>query len=137
VPIVLDAITTMTIQDANAILFSGNNNYAATDYLYAKTYDRLSDACISVIEQALNRKIVNNVSAQGVWEKLMTQYNNVVNNPLITLPLDPIDPDLSSYTTHKALDGVFLKVGDEEQRIRTDVNARTTELLRRVFGQLD
>jgi hypothetical protein len=135
VPIVLDAITTMTIQDANAILFSGNNNYAATDYLRLKTYDKLSDACISVIEQALNRKIVNNVSAQSVWGNLMTQYNYVTQT--LHIPLDPIDPDLSSYTTHKALDGVFLKVGDEEQRIRTDVNARTTDLLRRVFGQLD
>ena len=136
IPIVLDAITTMTIQDANAILFS-ENNYAATDYLHLKTYDRLSDACISVIEGVLTENLVGDASAQSIWEKLITQYNNVVNNPLITLPIDPIDPDLSRYTTHKALDGVFLKVGDTEQDIRTNVNARVNDILRKVFGQLD
>ena len=136
IPIVLDAITTMSIQDANAILFS-DNHYAATDYLHSKTYDRLSETCISVIQETLNRNIVGNASAQSIWEKLMTQYNNVVSNPIITLPLEPIETNLSSYTTHKALDGVFLKVGDTEQNIRTDVNARINDLLRKVFGQLD
>jgi hypothetical protein len=51
--------------------------------------------------------------------------------------LNPVNTDLALYTTQKALDGVFLKVGDEEIKIRTDVNARINDLLRRVFGQLD
>jgi hypothetical protein len=55
--------------------------------------------------------------------------------PLVSL--DPIETNLSLYTTQKALNGVFLKVGDEEIKIRTDVNARVNDLLRRVFGQLD
>ena len=136
IPIVLDAITTMTIQDANAILFS-DNHYAATDYLHLKTYDRLCDACMSVIEKTLKKNLVGNLSAQSVWEKLMTQYNVVANMHFPGISLEQIDPDLSRYTTHKALDGVFLKVGDTEQDIRTNVNARINDILRKVFGQLD
>jgi hypothetical protein len=134
VPIFVDAITSITIQDANAILFS-SDNYAATQYLKSKTYNPLSETCISIIEDALNKKIVGDVSAQFVWGRLITAYNTAVQLPFVTL--DPVNPDLSEYTTQKALDGVFLKIGDEEQKIRTDVTARTTDLLKKVFGQLD
>jgi hypothetical protein len=134
VPIVVEAITSMTIQDAKTILFS-SNNYAATDYLRTKTYNPLCSACSSVIDGALNKKIVLNTSAQDVWKSFTDVYNTVSNLPLIKL--DPIETNLSVYTTQKALDGVFLKIGDEELKIRTDVTARTTELLRKVFGQLD
>ena len=48
-----------------------------------------------------------------------------------------ISPDLGDYVVGKALDGIFTKVGIEEHKIRTDVAARTTDLLRNVFGQLD
>jgi hypothetical protein len=135
VPIFVNAITGITIQDANAILFS-SNNYAATHYLQSKTYDPLSTTCISIIEEALNKKIVGNVSAQSVWGNLMNVHNRAAQLAP-SLNWEPIDPNLSQYTTHKALDGVFLKIGDEEQKIRTDVNARVSDILRKVFGQLD
>ena len=134
IPIVIDAITTMTIQEASNILFS-NNNVAATDYLRVKTYDPLCDICRSVIEDALNKKIVANTSAQDVWGNFTKYYNMAALVPGVKL--DPVETNLSLYTTQKALDGVFVKVGDEEVKIRTDVNARVTDLLRRVFGRLD
>ena len=134
IPIVLDAITSMTIQDAQSILFS-SNNIAATDYLRGKTYEPLCGVCRSVIEGALNKKIVLNTSAQDIWGKFTDCYNTVSSLPLVKL--DPIETDLAHYTTQKALDGVFLKVGNEEVKIRTDVSARINDLLKRVFGQLD
>ena len=138
IPIVIDAITDMTIQDARSILFS-SNEIAATDYLRVKTYDPLSNVCLSVIEDALNKEIVFNISAQGVWGKLTGFYNDAAAIAAFIpgLHLAPIETDLSLYTTQKALDGVFLKVGNEEVKIRTDVSARINDLLRRVFGQLD
>ena len=45
-----------------------------------------------------------------------------------------MDPDLDAYVTQKAIDGLFVLVADEEQKIRKDPLARTTELLKRVFG---
>ena len=132
IPIVGKSITDMTIQDAKTILFD-NNQYAATDYLRGKTYDPLCIACGSVIEGALNKKIVANASAQDVWGKFTDVYNKVAKTGLV----DQLETDLSLYTTQKALDGVFKKVGDEELKIRTDVSARVNDLLRKVFGLLD
>jgi len=133
IPIVVNSITDMTFQDANAILFS-NNNRAATDYLLQKTYQPLCNVCGDVISEALNRKIVADFSAQSLWGQLTGYYNLVAGY----IPsVKPVETNLALYTTQKALDGVFLKVGDEEVKIRTDVNARVTDLLRRVFGQLD
>jgi len=134
IPVVVDAITSMTIQDAQSILFS-SNNVAATDYLRVKTYDPLCGVCRSIIEDALNKKIVANTSAQDVWGNFTKYYNMAALVPGVTL--DPVETNLTLYTTQKALDGVFVKVGDEEVKIRTDVNARITDLLRRVFGRLD
>ena len=133
VPIVVDAITSMSIQDATAILFSKNDR-AATHYLIEKTFEPLTDVCLSVIEDALNKKIVLNTSAQDVWRELTGLYNGVAN---ILPSIEPIETNLALYSTQKALDGVFLKVGDEEVKIRTDVSARVNDLLKRVFGQLD
>jgi len=135
IPIVIDAITGITIQDAQSILFS-SNDIAATEYLRVKTYDPLSDVCRSVIEEALSRKIVLNTSAQDVWGELTGLYNQVANL-LPSSSVKPIETNLSLYATQKTLDGVFLKIGNEEVKIRTDVSARTNDLLRRVFGQLD
>jgi len=134
IPIVIDAITSMSIQEASTILFS-DNNVAATDYLKAKTYDPLCGVCRSVIEDALNKKIVANTSAQDVWGNFTKYYNMASLVPGVKL--DPVETNLSVYTTQKALDGVFVKIGDEEVKIRTDVNARVTDLLKRVFGRLD
>lgn len=138
IPIVLDAITSMSIQDAKSILFADNDR-AATNYLLNKTYESLCDVCGSVIGGALNKPLVSDVSAQKVWGEFTNVYNSVVNlignNPLYTL--DHLDTDLTLYTTQKTLDGVFLKVGDEEVKIRTNVSARVNDLLRKVFGQLD
>ena len=49
----------------------------------------------------------------------------------------PVNVDLSNHLTNRALDGVFLKVEDEEKKIRTDVSARLTPLMKKVFGSLD
>jgi len=134
IPIVIDAITGMTIQDAKSILFS-SNPIAATNYLREKTYAPLCGVCRSIIEDALNKKIVLNTSAQDVWKNFTNCYNQVATIPFVKL--DPIETNLALYTTQKALDAVFLKVGDEEVKIRTNASARINDLLRKVFGQLD
>ena len=128
IPIVGNAITEMTIQDASNILFS-DNKLAATDYLRAKTYTPLCGVCKSVVEPIMRKNIIG-TSALDLWETLTGYYNMV---PFV----EPINTDLIEYATQKGLDGVFLKIGNEEEKIRTDVNARVTDLLRRVFGQLD
>jgi len=132
IPIVVNSIKEMTIQDATSILFSSNQT-AATNYLHGKTYEPLTGVCYSVIDETLSRNIVGS-SAQDLWKRLTGYYNDVA---FLVPTLKPIETDLALYTTQKALDGVFLKISDEEVKIRTDVSARVTDLLRKVFGQLD
>ena len=133
IPIVAKAITDMTIQDATQILFS-DNKLAATDYLRGKTFTPLCGVCQSVIEPVMRQNIIG-TSTLDLWENLTGYYNVVASVPFVNL--DPIETNLVLYATQKALDGVFLKIGIEEIKIREDVNARTTDLLRRVFGKLD
>jgi hypothetical protein len=45
-----------------------------------------------------------------------------------------VNPDLDDYATDKAIEGLFLMIAKEEKNIRADPAARTTELLKRVFG---
>ncbi len=52
--------------------------------------------------------------------------------PLASMAGAPIN--LNNYVTQKALDGLYLRVGDEEKAIRTDPAARTSDLLKKVFG---
>jgi hypothetical protein len=48
-----------------------------------------------------------------------------------------VNTDLDDYLTNRALDGMFLKVEEEEKKIRQNISARVTPLLRKVFGSLD
>jgi hypothetical protein len=118
-PIFIDAIKTMTIQDAIGILQGGD--FAATNYLKSKTTSALVSAFKPVIEQSLNK-----VNATKYWSDVFTNYNRFATNK--------INPDLSGFVTGKAIDGIFLQVSLEEQKIRKDPVARVTDLLKKVFG---
>ena len=73
---------------------------------------------------------LDNVSATSYWSTLTGLYNQV---PLVT----PVNTDLPDYATTKALDGLFIMVGQEEKKIRKDPAARVSDILKTVFGQLD
>jgi|SRR5579875_3008934 len=118
-PIFINAIKQMSIQDALGILRGGD--FAATNYLKQKTTTSLTDAFRPVIEASLKK-----VDATKYWNAVFTAYNK--------FSLKKVNPDLSSYVTEKALSGIFYQVGQEEQKIRKDPVARTTDLLKKVFG---
>ncbi|MDH4051461.1 MAG: DUF4197 domain-containing protein, partial [Rubrivivax sp.] len=44
------------------------------------------------------------------------------------------DANVQQYVTRKALDGLYLVIGEEEKRIRTDPVGTGSALLRKVFG---
>ncbi|NJL14711.1 MAG: DUF4197 domain-containing protein [Microscillaceae bacterium] len=131
-PIFVNAITSMSITDARNILFGSQN--AATQYLKDKTLAGLTQAYAPRINNSLSK-----VGATQAWNALVTPYNNFANSAAGRLVKDaqPINPDLGAYVTEKALDGLFLKVTEEEKRIREDISARSTKLLQDVFGLLD
>jgi hypothetical protein len=122
-PIFKKAITGMTINDAMNILM-GNQN-AATQYLHRTTYQGLYDAFQPVIVDALNK-----VNAIELWESAVTAYNQI---PLVK----KTNPRLDDHVTQEALKGLFSLIEKEEKEIRTNVNARSSDLLKRVFAQQD
>jgi hypothetical protein len=120
-PIFVDAITSMSIQDALGIL--RGNDSAATSYLKGKTTASLTTAFRPVIEDALKK-----TNATKYWKDVFETYNKLPTS------FNKVNTDLSGYVTEKALGGLFFQVALEEQKIRKDPAARVTDILKKVFG---
>lgn len=122
-PIFVTAVQEITFNDARNILLG--NNTAATVYLTEKTADPLYSKFNPVIKTSLDK-----VGATEVWTNIINRYN--------ALPLtSKVNPDLADYVTNEALEGVFTMIAVEEQAIRTNLGARSTQLLQRVFALQD
>jgi hypothetical protein len=119
-PIFIDAVKSMTLTDAKNILLGADN--AATMYFKGKTSGALYTAFAPKIKASLDK-----FEATKYWTQLTTTYNKI---PLVK----PVETDLVKYATNKALDGLFLKLSEEEKDIRTNFSARSTALLQKVFG---
>lgn len=122
-PIFVDAITGMSFTDAKNILMGGQN--AATTYLQSSTSTALYGKFNPVIKNSFAK-----VGADKVWANIITKYNSI---PLVK----KVNPDLTDYTTNKALEGVFKMVAVEELNIRTKLSSRTSDLLKKVFSMQD
>lgn len=119
-PIFVDAIKQMTIQDGFRILNGPND--AATQYLRQKTTTPLTKKFRPVVHRALQK-----VEVTKYWNPIITRYNQV---PFVA----KVNPDLDAYVTEKGLQGLFYLIAKEEKKIRENPAARVTDLLRRVFG---
>lgn len=122
-PIFIAAIKQMTIQDASNILLGKQD--AATQYFKRTTSNALTEKFKPVIEKSLGK-----VGATKYYGYVVTRYNQI---PLVS----KINPDLNDYVTQKALEGLFLEIAKEELKIRTNISARTSPLLQKVFGYAD
>jgi hypothetical protein len=119
-PIFVDAITTITFDDALAIL--GGQDDAATRYLENKSKQKLYEAFMPVIQESLDA-----VNARSLWKSAVTAYNKI---PFVS----KTNPDLDDHVNNKALDGMFGLIEKKEGGIRNNVDQRTTDILRKVFG---
>ncbi|ALD21039.1 DUF4197 domain-containing protein [Hymenobacter sp. DG25A] len=120
-PIFISAIKSLTFKDVWGIL-TGQKD-AATQYLKRTTSEQLTTAFQPIIQQSLDK-----VSATRYYTDLTTRYNQI---PFVK----PVNTDLNQYATGKAIDGLFTLIAQEEANIRENPVARTTELLKRVFGR--
>jgi hypothetical protein len=123
VPVFVDAITGMSVQDGFAILRGGP--HAATDFLRQRTTEALHLRFRPVVERATSA-----VSLTSAWRPVASAYNTAT---LLTGGR-AVEPDLDGYVTERALEGLFTLVAQEEERIRRDPMARTSDLLRKVFA---
>ncbi|GIL24213.1 MAG: hypothetical protein BroJett042_27260 [Bacteroidota bacterium] len=122
-PVFISAIKQMTIEDAWGIL-KGEQD-AATQYLQRTTTAQLKEKFAPIVQSALNK-----VNATKYYTDLVTAYNNI---PLV----QKVNPDLNEYATDMAIQGLFTMIAKEEKNIRQDPVARTTDLLKRVFGSVN
>jgi len=122
-PIFVDAITSLTINDAFAILRGEDD--AATEYLRRSTETSLRAAFQPEVDKAINE-----VELTKYWQPLASAYNSAS----ILTGQEKVNPDLEEYVTGKAMDGLFLLISEEEEKIRENPAARVTELLEKVFS---
>jgi len=120
VPVFADAIRAMRLEDAMAILRGPDD--AATQYFREHTAGPLRERFAPVVGQSME-----SVGLYAQYRDVMARYD--------ALPFTkPAAPDLADYVTSRTLDGLFTALAQEEKAIREDPAARTTALLRRVFG---
>ena len=122
-PIFIDAVKTITFNDAKNILLG--NDKAATNYLKSRTNAALYHKFNPVIQRSFSK-----VGADQIWTNIINKYNAI---PFV----NKVNPDLTDYVTNEALKGVYTMIAVEESKIRTNINSRTTSLLRQVFALQD
>lgn len=121
-PIFADAIRNMTLQDAIGLVKNGDTS--ATHFFRVKTTEKLMAAFQPIIKSSLDK-----AEATKYYGDIVNTYNNFPTT------FKKLNPDLPSYVTLKATEALFDLIAKEEVNIRTNFAARTTEILKKVFGQ--
>ncbi len=119
--IFLNALMKMTINDARNILTGGDT--AATEYFKNASSEELTTAFKPIVHKSL----------QNVG--VIKQYNQVMQNSFAGPLLQNQKFDLDNYVVGKTLDGLFYMLGEQEKQIRKNPAARTTSILKEVFGK--
>jgi hypothetical protein len=122
-PIFINAIKSMTLTDAINLIRGGDTS--ATHFFREKTTSQLVSAFRPVIQSSLDK-----VDATKYYGDMVSRYNNFPTT------IKKLNPDLAAYVTLRATDALFTLVAKEEKNIRDNPVARTTDLLKKVFGGL-
>ena len=120
-PIFIDAVKSMSISDAIGLIKNGDTS--ATHFFRVKTTDHLIAAFLPIIKNSLDK-----VDATKYYGDLVSKYNSLPTT------FKKLNPDLPGYVTDRATFALFDLVAKEEQNIRQNVAARTTDILKKVFG---
>jgi hypothetical protein len=120
-PIFVDAIKQMTLTDALNIIKGAKD--AATNYFREKTKAKLITAFAPSVKSSLDK-----VNATKYYSDIMNSYNSLPTT------FKKVNPDLTSFVVGKAVDALFDQVAKEEANIRANPVARTTDILKKVFG---
>jgi hypothetical protein len=122
-PIFVSAITNINFADAKTILMGEEN--AATAYLQNATTKELYKKCNPIVKKSIGK-----VGADVIWTSIIKKYNAI---PFV----NKVNPDITDYVTHKALDGVFKMITVEEKELRSNFSSRSSQLLQKVFALQD
>jgi hypothetical protein len=120
--LLVQAVKSMSVEDATRILAGGDD--AATQFFAAKTREPLALRFLPIVTRATERV------------KLAAKYNAVAARAAGLGLIRQEDASVEQYVTGRALDGLFLVIGEEERRIRRDPVGTGSAILKRVFGSL-
>ncbi len=120
-----NAIRQMSIEDAKQILAGPDD--AATRYFRRVTEPELIGRFRPIVVNA-----TENAGVTAAYKRMVRKVG-----PMLTMLGQPSGTDLDGYVTNKAMDGLFTLIAQQEKRIRENPAARTTDLLKRVFGSVD
>ena len=115
----VNAIKEMTFSDADKILKGADN--AATAYFKDKTATKLQALFKPIVEQS-----IESVGVTRSYQSLSEKIQSIPFAGEYTV-------DLDDYVTEKSIDGLFIRLAEEEANIRNDPTARVTDLLKKVF----
>jgi len=152
-PIFKNAITNLSILDGLSILNgkvptttkAGTETFdslAATNYLKAQTYSDLTATFSPYISSSLSKDLGLGFSANTAWTILTNYYNqgvNSYNNSLLGQlgsKMETVSADLATHCTTKALNGLFIKVGEQEKGIRNNPFGYASDILQKVFSSV-
>lgn len=120
--LLVDAVKTMSVADAKKILTGGDT--AATQYFADKTRAPLAERFLPVVTEVTNKT------------DLAAKYNSLVGKAASMGLMRQADANIQQYVTGKALDGLFLMIGEEEKKIRQDPIGSGSAVLKKVFGAI-
>jgi len=120
--LLVDAVKKMSVQDAKGIL--GGGDTAATDYFRRTTRSQLSQRFLPIVKQATDRV------------GLAQQYNALAGQGVALGLVKEDQASIESYVTQKALDGLYIMIGEQEKAFRKDPVGASSSIVRKVFGAL-
>ena len=120
--LLIKAVKSMSVEDARGVLTGGDNS--VTQFFASKTRDPLSVTFLPIVTRATEKLA------------LADKYNSVAGKAAGLGLLNKNDANIQEYVTGKALDGLYLMIGEEERKIRQDPIGTGSAILKKVFGAL-
>lgn len=120
--LLVDAAKKMSVSDAKGILTGGED--AATQYFKRTSTEPLAKRFRPIVRQAMARV------------KLAEKYDEIAGSGAKFGLVKQQDASLEDYVTHKALDGLFVTIAEEEKKIRQDPAKAASSIIRKVFGAI-
>jgi len=121
-PLLVNAARSMTVSDAKNILSGGETS--VTDFFAGRTRAPLTTQFLPSVKQATSKV------------GLAVKYDRIAGKAAGMGLLKQEDASIDHYVTRKALDGLYLVIGDEERKIRRDPAGTGSAILQKVFGAL-
>lgn len=121
--LLVGAVKQMSVKDAKAILTGGDTS--VTQFFAEKTREPLGVKFLPIVTKATEKV------------SLAAKYNSLASKAVAFGLMKPQDASIEQYVTGKALDGLYLMIGEEEKKIRQDPVGTGSAILKKVFGSLN